>query len=291
MIDLHSHILPGIDDGAHSIADSLAMAGALVADGVQIVAATPHIMPGVYANSGPEIRTRVAALQDEIDRRGIPLIVVTGADVHLAPRMVADLASGHLLALADSRYVLIEPPHHVLPPRLEDTFFELLVAGYVPILTHPERLTWIKGHYETIRDLARAGVWMQITSGSLRGAFGSGPKAWAERMLDDGIVHILASDAHDTSRRRPDLSVGYHIACQRVGDEEALHLVLTRPQAILDNRPPSELPAPAGRTPTTVPRQGEAWGASIGDRHEHMGSSGVGSGFGRFSRRLRQLFR
>src|SRR5690606_29532618 len=110
---------------------------------------------------------------------------------------------GRLLTLADTRYVLVEPPHHVAPPRLEDLFFALSAAGYVPILTHPERLSWINTHYDAIKRLADAGVWMQLTAGSLTGAFGRNARYWAERMLDEGRAHILATDAHDTVRRPP----------------------------------------------------------------------------------------
>ena len=145
------------------------------------------------------------------------------------PSFVAELRSGHLLSLADTRYVLVEPPHHVAPPRLEDLFFNLLVAGYVPILTHPERLTWIKSHYQAVQRLVQAGVWMQITAGSLAGAFGRNARYWAERMLDEGCVHILATDAHDVNRRPPNLSHGRELAAKRVGDVEAEHLVVTRP--------------------------------------------------------------
>ncbi|MGE3917880.1 MAG: CpsB/CapC family capsule biosynthesis tyrosine phosphatase, partial [Hyphomicrobiaceae bacterium] len=112
MIDLHCHILPGLDDGARDVATSLGMAEALVADGVEIVACTPHILPGLYHNTGPQIRAAAAALQSEIDGAGLPLRLTTGADVHIAPDLLEGLRSGTVLSLADSRYILIEPPHH-----------------------------------------------------------------------------------------------------------------------------------------------------------------------------------
>src|SRR5690606_14241215 len=110
--------------------------------------------------------------------------------------------------------------------------------------THPERLRWIESHYALVATLARAGVWMQITAGSLAGTFGSRAQYWAERMLDEGIVHILATDAHDVRHRRPDLSRGAELAARRVGDSEAWHLVSTRPKGVLDNVPSSDLPLP-----------------------------------------------
>jgi protein-tyrosine phosphatase len=250
MIDLHCHILPGIDDGAADLSVSIAMARALAADGVSVVACTPHILPGLYHNSGPQIRLATIELQQVLDREDIPLQLVTGADNHIVPGFVAGLRSGHLLALADSRYVLVEPPHHVAPSRMEDLFFEVLVAGYVPILTHPERLSWVKSHYPAIQRLVRGGVWMQITAGSLAGTFGRTARYWAERMLDEGIVHILASDAHDVSHRPPNLSQGRELAAKRVGADEAERLVVSRPRGIIANDPVSQIsmPAPAAQS-------------------------------------------
>jgi protein-tyrosine phosphatase len=244
MFDLHCHILPGLDDGASDLSVSIEMAKAFVADGVEVVACTPHILPGLYHNSGPQIRHATAELQQVLVREGIPLKLVIGADNHITPSFVTELRSGHLLSLADTRYVLVEPPHHVAPPRLEDLFFSLLVAGFVPILTHPERLTWIEAHYQTVQRLAQAGAWMQLTAGSLSGAFGRAPQYWSERMLDEGLIHLLATDAHDVKRRPPNLSLGREYAARRVGDNEAEQLVVTRPRGVLMNEHPSNLPSP-----------------------------------------------
>jgi protein-tyrosine phosphatase len=245
MIDLHCHMLPGIDDGAATLDVSLGMAEASVKDGVTVLACTPHILPGLYHNTGPQIRRAIHELQKALDQEGIPLRLVTGADNHVVPDFVAGLQSGRLLSLCDSRYVLVEPPHHTEPPQLEDFFFNLLVAGFVPILTHPERLSWVPSRYETIQRLVQAGVWMQITSGSVTGAFGRTAQYWAERMLEEGCVHILATDAHDCEKRPPKLSRGRDFAAKRVGAEEAEHLVLTRPRGIIANELPSNLPMPA----------------------------------------------
>jgi protein-tyrosine phosphatase len=244
VIDLHCHILPGIDDGARDISVSLEMARASVADGVMVLACTPHILPGLYHNTGPQIRQATADLQQALDEAQIPLRLISGADVHIVPDLVAGLRAGRLLSLADTRYVLVEPPHHVAPVKMEDLFFNLVVAGYVPILTHPERLSWIEAQYPTIQRLVRGGVWMQVTAGSLTGAFGRSAQYWARRMLDEGYVHILATDAHDMGRRAPSLSKGRNLAATQVGAQEAERLVLTRPLSILENVPPSDVPMP-----------------------------------------------
>jgi protein-tyrosine phosphatase len=220
------------------------MAKLLLADGVSTVACTPHILPGLYANSGPEILKAIQRLRDIFDQEGIHIKLVSGADNHISPDFVAELQRGHLLPLAGSRYVLMEPPHHVAPPKLEDLFFNVLVAGYVPVLTHPERLTWLDSRYSVIRRLVKGGVWMQITAGSLTGNFGRNARYWSERMVGEGLVHILATDAHDDSRRAPNLGEGYLRAAQLTGEVEAHHLVSTRPRGIIQNVEPARLPAP-----------------------------------------------
>jgi protein-tyrosine phosphatase len=252
MIDLHCHILPGMDDGAPDLATAINMARAFAADGVTIVACTPHILPGLYHNSGPQIRRATAQLQQVLLEQGIPLRLVTGADNHVVPEFLAELRSGKLLSLADTRYILVEPPHHVAPPRLEELFFSLVAAQYVPILTHPERLTWISVNYAVITRLSASGTWLQITAGSLAGDFGRNARYWAERLLDEGRVHLLATDAHDLDRRRPDLARGRELAARRVGDAEAGNLVDTRPRGVLHNVPPSELPLPAASQQSTA---------------------------------------
>ncbi len=284
LIDLHSHILPGVDDGATDLQVSLDMARAYVADGVGIVACTPHILPGLYHNTGTAIRRAITDLQNALDEASIPLRLVPGADNHIVPDFVSGLARGHLLPLADSAYVLVEPPHHVAPARLEDLFFSIQVAGYVPILTHPERLTWINQNYALIQRTVRSGVWMQITSGSLAGIFGREPQYWAERMLDEGLVHILATDAHDLKRRPPDLSRGYTLAARRVGEDEATRLVKTRPEGILNRMVPNHFANPTGGTRGNAHISGQKDGRPRSAVGDEPGSGGM-------ARRLRRYFR
>ena len=283
MIDLHCHILPGIDDGARDITVALDMARAFAADGVTVVACTPHILPGLYHNTGPQILAAVAALQVAVTENGIPLQLVAGADNHIVQNFVGGLKSGHLLGLASSRYVLVEPPHHVMPVRMEDLFFDITVAGYVPILTHPERLTWIKNNYAVIERLVQGGVWMQITAASLTGTFGRSVRYWAERMLDDGLVHILATDAHDNERRPPNLGEGQRLAEQRVGAQEAAHLVTTRPRGVLDNVLASSLPLPPARDALAAMAGVERH--TSGERDRRTQTAGDG-----FASKLRRLF-
>ncbi len=252
MIDLHSHILPGIDDGAPSLAVSLEMARIAVADGIRVMACTPHIYPGLYHNHTAGIRAARDALQAKLDEEGIALQLTTGADVHLVPGILEGLRAGTIPGLHDTRYVLLEPSHHVRPPRFAESVFQLVAAGYVPVVTHPERLTWIEDNYSVMVELVRGGAWMQVTAGALTGMFGPRPKYWGERLLGEGLTHILATDAHSSTRRVPVLSKGRAVAEKLLGAEEAAQLVHGRPHALMANLPASQAaPLPAAVHPRT----------------------------------------
>ncbi len=258
MIDLHCHILPGIDDGAPDLETALEMARVAVADGIEITACTPHIHRGVYDNAGPAIALAIAALQAELDRAGIPLKLIAGADTHIDGELVEGLRSGRIASLNGSDYFLFEPPHHVAPPRMEDVVFDVMLAGYRPILTHPERLTWIEDHYDAIVRMAGRGVLMQITAGSIEGRFGKRPLYWAERMLDEGLVHILATDAHNLRNRKPVLSAARERVAERLGEAEATAMVTSRPAAIIANRPPEPVSQRQSPAPVKKKRSGVA---------------------------------
>lgn len=235
LIDIHSHILPGLDDGAPDMATSVEMSRIAVADGITSIVCTPHILPGLYENTSDGIHAAATRLREVLVEKGIPLEIFIGADVHVAPDLVDKLRSGSVPTLNGSRYFLLEPSHRVLTPRLQEFAERLIGAGFVPIITHPERLQWIQASYEVIRNLNRIGCLMQITAGSVLGEFGKVPLYYSERLLDEGRVDIVASDAHGTGRRRPTLARAREAVAMRVGESEARAMVQNRPEAVLTN--------------------------------------------------------
>ncbi len=265
MIDLHCHLLPGIDDGAKHLAMSLDMARMASADGITTVVCTPHILPTVYENAGPEIKGAVTLLQQALSTAGIPLRLLSGADVHMVPDLVSGLKQGRILTLAGSRYLLLEPPHHVMPPQFADCVFRLQSAGYVAVLTHPERLSWIEPQYALIRGMVSKGLWIQLTAGSLTGRFGQDPRYWAERMLDEGLCHVMATDAHNTSTRPPHLARAKAMVEQRLGALEADNIFRIRPTGVIENISPAKLPP--------VP------GSELSEQHVQRGWKGLAQRF------------
>jgi len=257
MIDLHCHLLPGVDDGAPSLESALAMARLAVGDGIALTACTPRIFPGIYDNAAREIRLAVLRLHAELRERGIELELTYGADVHLMPDILEGLRGGRIPGLNGGRYVLLEPPQFVAPQHMQDVVFLLLANGYVPIIAHPERLGWIREGYEELRVMAEQGAWIQLTAGSLKGRFGREPRYWAEHYLDDGLVHVLATDAHSPEHRPPLLAEGRQAAERWVGREEAARLVVERPRAVVDNLDPGRVRTPQGLLPGA--RRGHRW--------------------------------
>jgi protein-tyrosine phosphatase len=258
VIDLHSHILPGIDDGSGNLEMSLEMARIAVKDGIRIMACTPHIYPGLYHNHKEGIVAARDALQAALDEEAIPLQLTTGADVHLVPGVLEGLRAGAIPSLHNTRYVLLEPSHHVAPPRFAESVFQLVASGYVPVITHPERLTWIKDHFKMMTQLTRQGAWLQITAGALTGMFGPGPKYWAERFVGEGFAHVLATDAHSSTRRVPVLSEGLAVVEKLLGPDEAQQMVRGRPAALMSNVPPSQV-APLPARAAVGGRRWRAW--------------------------------
>lgn len=237
MIDLHSHILHGIDDGASDIAMSVEMAKMAIADGTTHIACTPHIMPGIYDNDTSIIQQKMSELKDALKQQGLPLNLIIGADVHIGPTNVQGLQAGYIPSLNGTRYFLFEPSHHVMPPKIVEFSKKILTDNYIPILTHPERLTWIENHYDKMVEMDELGVPIQLTAASITGRFGDRAKYWSERMLDEGRVDIIASDAHNLKSRPPGLSKAFEIISARLGEAAAIQIVHENPKLIIENQP------------------------------------------------------
>ena len=248
MIDLHSHILPGIDDGSPDVGISLAMARHAFDDGIRIMACTPHVVPGLYENTLTSIQKDVAQLQSRLEEESIGLKLVVGADVHLASDLHRNLGVS-IPTLHNSRYFLFEPPHNLLPPGLENYSNTLLQNGFIPIITHPERLKWVEAHYDLVARMNDRGCLIQITAGAITGGFGAAAEKLALRFLEEGRIDVLATDTHNLTGRPPVLSVARDLVAKIQGEEEANAMVLKRPLAILKN----EALEPVGKgAPVTI---------------------------------------
>ena len=241
MIDIHCHLLPAIDDGATDVEMSVAMAKIAVDEGITHIVCTPHIYPGVYDNTTHSIQAAVNTFQKILEQLQIPLQLYVGADTHLVPGLLARLETGDVPTINHGRYLLLEPAHHVVTPKFESAVLALLYEGHIPIITHPERLHWIDEHYEVFERLVSRGVWMQITAGSLTGVFGKKAQYWADKLLHDGMVHVIATDAHNLQKRAPRVQQALIRATQVLGKEEAMRTLFDRPHAVIHNQAPEHV--------------------------------------------------
>ncbi len=248
-VDIHCHMLPGLDDGAVNLGVSLAMAEMAVADGIGTVIVTPHQLGNYSCNRGETIRAYASRFQRELDQRSIPLRVLPGADVRIEPDMIPGLQAGDVLSLADQRrYVLLELPHELYVP-LESVLSGLRSAGMVGILSHPERNQGILRDPQIVGGLIEAGCLMQVTAGSLVGSFGPEIQEFSEWLIQEGLVHFLATDAHGTTNRRPIISRAFHRAAELIGQEQAERLCCHNPSAVASS---GEVVAGRLRTPAGV---------------------------------------
>jgi protein-tyrosine phosphatase len=244
MIDLHSHILPGLDDGARTLADSVDIARAALEDGITVIAGTPHVRDD-WPTDAETMEQRVADLRAELEAARVPLDVRPGGEIALD--WTVKLSPGELrrFGLGGSRYVLVEMPYYGWPPHLPDVLLSLRDQGVVPVLAHPERNVEVQTRPERLAPLAEAGILVQVTAASVDGRIGRRAADCGRRLVRDGVAHLLASDAHHASVR----AVGMSAAAKAVGGG-ALAEWLTQevPAAILADAEIPRRPSPGRRS-------------------------------------------
>lgn len=230
--DIHCHLLPGIDDGATTCLDALAMARIALADGITTTIVTPHQLGNFGSNDGDQIRRRYREFQQVLNEQGLPLQVLPGADVRIEPDLVRRILTGDVLTLGDrGRHILLELPHELYLP-LDRLLGELAAAGLTGILSHPERNLGILAQPRVLEPLVTNGCLLQVTAGSLMGTFGPQSQAFAEWMVSEGLVHFIATDAHSPTARRPLMRRAFERLAQLIGKPQALDLCTNNPARV-----------------------------------------------------------
>jgi protein-tyrosine phosphatase len=236
MVDLHCHILPGIDDGPESVDVALEMAESAIADGITHVVATPH------ASSRHRFDyARVRALREELQSKiGSRLTLATGCDFHLSPENLEALrADSPPYCINQKDYLLVEFNEYSIPPYMDQTLHEIQLLGVRPIITHPERNAILRVQTERLAKWVRLGCFVQVTAGSLSGVFGPLSHRDSWRWLTEGLVHFVASDAHNTRSRPLKLQAAFDLVREQCGEEKARALFVENPLAAFEGR---ELP-------------------------------------------------
>ncbi len=236
MIDLHTHFLHGIDDGAQTLAESLDLARAAVADGITAAAMTPHIHPGRYNNQKAQINLHVSAFRAALQQHHIPLQVFSGAEVRLGLESLEHILAGEVPFLGRVNgcdILLLELPHQHIPVGSQQFVQKLLGLNIRPLIAHPERNKSVMANPSCIHPFVEAGCWLQLTAGSITGNFGATSQKTALGLLDEDWVHVVASDAHNLSARPPHLRAARQAVQDRCGADVAQLLFQTHPARIL----------------------------------------------------------
>ncbi len=247
MIDLHSHILPGIDDGASDIDQSLDMARLAVEDGIELVVATPHSHTDIYHPSPEHIHTLLHLLKNELNQKQIPLKVVSGAEVRIHAKMDANKAATQQASINRmGRYLLVEFPHNMMLPGTKDVLFQLVIKGVRPILAHPERNTALQHNPEILFNLVEMGCLVQLTAMSITGELGLNAMKLSHFLLRHRLAHIIATDSHNADRRPPVLTKAVAAASDILDDAVGVRkMVADIPLAIIAGKsvnPPAPRP-------------------------------------------------
>jgi protein-tyrosine phosphatase len=245
MVDIHTHVLAGLDDGAADVAASVAIATQAAEGGVHTLVATPHIRED-YDVRPVELAGRTAALQEELDRAGVPVTVLPGGEV--AVTRVAALEDEELAMISiggGTPYVLMETPYGPVPPAFEEAAFALEVRGYTPVVAHPERNPSLRAAPKRIEELVRRGALVQITASSLVGRHGRDTTRFARELVDRGLAHVVASDVHSPRGSRPTLAAARDALAAGGEEELAAWMTDAVPSALVTGQQPP--PRPQGR--------------------------------------------
>ena len=237
MVDIHHHLLWGLDDGARDFETSVAMAKASAADGVTHVVCTPHAN-NTYKFDPAINREKAAELQARLNQDNIPLTIGLGCDFHLSyDNVTAAKGDPTRFSINGHTYVLVELPDFAIPQGMTETFYELQLAGLTPILTHPERNPTLQGNQTRLEEWMRAGMLIQVTGDSVTGHMGKSAEKMAHQLLAKRWVHFLATDAHSVNRRPPRLSQARDLVAKKYGAAYAKSLVETNPRAVFNGQP------------------------------------------------------
>lgn len=241
MVDIHCHLLPGLDDGPDSLEESVRMAEMAIADGITHVVATPHANDE-YSFSPELVRQR----RDEIQHRvGDRLVLATGCDLHLSFENLQDVQQyPDRYTLNQRNYLLVELDDFALPPAMDEALHQLQLARLCPIITHPERNGLIRAQPERLYRWIHQGCYVQVTAQSLLGRFGQATKRVVETWLDASCIHFFASDAHDLNSRPLRLREAFDAVARRRGEEVAQALFQDNPLAAFEGRPLPFVPEP-----------------------------------------------
>jgi protein-tyrosine phosphatase len=230
-------VLPKVDDGPEDLEEAVRAVSSLASGGTEVLVATPHNMPGMFEASLERIKQSASALQDAIATNEVPVRLVLGQEITFQDDLLGKLERGERLTINETKYFLFEFPPYFVPPAARTFVFEARLQGYFPILAHPERNHQLQNDMELVKRFVEGGALMQITAASLFGRLGEVVVESARTMLQQGLVHFIATDAHSFRFGPGDMKQAVAAAASIIGESAAADLVEANPAAVIEGRP------------------------------------------------------
>jgi protein-tyrosine phosphatase len=235
MIDLHCHVLPGLDDGSRLLEETLDMARTAVKNNIDTIVATPHSLNGFFINNWENILSLTSTAQKAFDAENISITLYPGMETQVCPELFDGLERGQAATInGNSRYLLIEFPPFSMPPGSQNFIHKLKLLGIIPVIAHPERHFILQNDLKQLYDLVNLGALCQLTALSITGALGSSVEKSSKQMIKTGLAHVIATDAHSDDERIPALASAVDLAAEVLQDySRAEKMVTTTPAAII----------------------------------------------------------
>lgn len=233
MIDIHAHILPGIDDGAADIETSIKMLKIAVDDGIKTIVATPHYYPGCFETPYGEIEGHIIKLKEEAKKNNIEIEIIQGQEVFIDTTTLRSLKNKEIGTINKTKYMLVEFPMDTIPNYALDIIYELRVASITPIIAHPERYEYIINRISTINDIAKEGCLFQINTGSITGIFGKRVQKISEQLMQHNLCNFIASDCHTTNHRSPRISNALNLIS--INNDKLMNIIVENSQKLIEN--------------------------------------------------------
>ena len=236
MIDIHCHILPNVDDGSESLEESIAMAKIAESEGITRIVNTSHCHFDFKYKKGNELKLELEKFNQALKEENINIEVLLGNELYYTSDLIERFDELDFFSMNNSKYILMEFSPINFPKNIEDVIYEIKIRGYIPIIAHAERYKQVQEDVNIVLDCIKEGALIQVNASSILGKNGEKAEDTSKKLLDNNMVHFVATDAHSSNRRRPLIKDSYNYILKNYGKEVAEKLFIENPTAVIENR-------------------------------------------------------
>lgn len=236
MIDIHCHILPNVDDGSESLEESIEMAKIAESEGITKIVNTSHCHFDFKYKKGNELKLELEKFNQVLKEENINIEVLLGNELYYTSDLIERFDELDFFSMNNSKYILMEFSPINFPKNIEDVIYEIKIRGYIPIIAHAERYKQVQEDVNIVLDCIKEGALIQVNASSILGKNGEKAEDTSKKLLDNNMVHFVATDAHSSNRRRPLIKDSYNYILKNYGKEVAEKLFIENPTAVIENR-------------------------------------------------------